>query len=186
MDTFLPNHNSIVASIFRNQTSTRKTHANVIRLANVDQRTVPTDNRPRTLRRTQYAEPPNTDGHSSGTSSEDEGPDALNDKFRDERTDSFDEDDIPLAELQSRIRHREERLADRPDELSVQMKLDDDIETDDTVHGDVEPLTDKQLRGDDIMSNSDEDMSIEEVRVKRPKSRNSKAKGLLKALYRFL
>lgn len=66
------------------------------------------------------------------------------------------------------------------------MKLDDDIETDDTVHGDVEPLTDKQLRGDDIMSNSDEDMSIEEVRVKRPKSRNSKAKGLLKALYRFL
>lgn len=118
---------------------------------------------------------------------EDEGLEALNDKFRDERTDSSDEDDIPLAELQRRIRHKEERLADRPDELSDQIKLDpDDIETDKTVQGDVEPLTDEQLRGDDIMSNSDEDMSIEEVKVKRPKSRNSKAKGLLNSLYQFL
>lgn len=54
------------------------------------------------------------------------------------------------------------------------------------MHGDVEPLTDKQLRGDDIRSNSDEDMSIEEVKVKRPKSKNSNVKGLLKALYQFL
>lgn len=167
--------------------STRKTHANDIRLANVDQWTVPSDNRPRTLRRAQYAEPPNTDDPSSGTSSEDEGPEALDDKFRDERTDSSDEDDIPLAELQKRIRHREERLADRPNELSDQLTLDpDDIETDETMHNDVEPLTDEQLRRDDIRSNSDDDMSIGEVKVKRPNSKSIKAKGLLKALYQFL
>uniref|UniRef100_A0A8W8IKX2 Novel STAND NTPase 3 domain-containing protein n=1 Tax=Magallana gigas TaxID=29159 RepID=A0A8W8IKX2_MAGGI len=167
--------------------STRKTHANDIRLANVDQWTVPSDNRPRMLRRAQYAEPPNTDDPSSGTSSEDEGPEALDDKFRDERTDSSDEDDIPLAELQRRIRHREERLADRPNELSDQLTLDpDDIETDETMNNDIEPLTDKQLRRDDIRSNSDDDMSIGEVKVKRPKSRSIKAKGLLKALYQFL
>lgn len=118
---------------------------------------------------------------------EDEGPEALNDKFRDERTDSSDEDDIPLAELQRRIRHREERLADRPNELSDQLTLDpDDIETDETMNNDIEPLTDKQLRRDDIRSNSDDDMSIGEVKVKRPKSRSIKAKGLLKALYQFL
>lgn len=118
---------------------------------------------------------------------EDVGPEALNDKFQDERTDSSDEDDIPLAELQSRIRQREERLADRLDERSDQIKLDpDDIKTDETVHGDVEPLTDEQLSGDDIKSNSDQDMSIVEVKVKRPKSRSIKAKGLLKALYQYL
>uniref|UniRef100_A0A8W8NAL0 Uncharacterized protein n=1 Tax=Magallana gigas TaxID=29159 RepID=A0A8W8NAL0_MAGGI len=111
---------------------------------------------------------------------EDVGPEALNDKFQDERTDSSDEDDIPLAELQSRIRQREERLADRLDERSDQIKLDpNDIKTDETVHGDVEPLTDEQLSGDDIKSNSDQDMSIVEVKVKRPKSRSIKAKGIL-------
>lgn len=52
--------------------------------------------------------------------------------------------------------------------------------------GDVEPLTDEQLKGDDMMSNLDQDMSILQVKVKRPKSRSIKAKGLLKALYQFL
>lgn len=118
---------------------------------------------------------------------EDEGPEALNDKFRDERKDSSDEDDIPLAELQRRIRHREERLADRPNELSDQLTLDpNDTETDETMNNDIEPLTDEQLRRNDIRSNSDDDMSIGEVKVKRPKSRSIKAKGLLKALYQFL
>lgn len=82
---------SPVSFVIKNQLdgSTKKTHAKDIRLANVHQWAVLIVNRPRTLRQTQYAEPPGLDTDASGSDLEEDVPETLNERFRDERTDSY-------------------------------------------------------------------------------------------------
>ena len=109
--------------------NTRKTHANDIRLANVDQWKVPEPTRP--IRSAQLVEAPESKESSSGSSSgnEEQGQgQSLADRFRNERTASSSEDPIPLSELRKRIRQANERSQDAGNEGSeVKSELQDPL-----------------------------------------------------------
>ena len=159
-----------VSFVIRNQLTgdTRKTHANDIRLANVDQWEVPEMTRP--VRGAQLVERPESSENSlSSSSSEEQGQgqnqgQPLADRFRNERSTSSEEGNIPLAELKRRVWQREERLRDAGNEGSGV-----DSEFKESIH------TSPQASAD---HSTDESMSVDEVtrsrskRLRKRKDRN--------------
>jgi hypothetical protein len=156
---------SPVPFVIKNQLdgSTRKTHANDIRLADVEQWDVPQDRLPCTLRQARYAEPPPQDETPFDEESKKEDLNGPDDRFREERTDSSDEDNVPLAELQKRSRHREDRLRDS---------------------GEVSPHADPLVEDEsecDILKNeppldTDEEMNVDEVVTRQKALRRERSR----------
>ncbi|MCG8034487.1 MAG: DDE-type integrase/transposase/recombinase, partial [Candidatus Thiodiazotropha taylori] len=91
-----------------------KSSSDNMRLANIDEWEIPKSQKQRKFRRAYYAmTPEGTDNESmtSDTDSESEGPTTrLAKKYRKVRSDSEEEDHIPLAELASRLKARKARL----------------------------------------------------------------------------
>ena len=150
-----------VSFVIRNQLTgdTRKTHANDIRLANVDQWEVPEMTRP--VRGAQLVERPESSENSlSSSSSEEQGQgqnqgQPLADRFRNERSTSSEEGNIPLAELKRRVWQRGERLRDAGNEGSGV-----DSEFKESIHTSPQASTDHSM---------DESMSVDEVTRSRSK-----------------
>ena len=103
---------SPVTFLIKNQLdgSTVKAHAQHLRLANLNEWQIPKDNTGRPIRQARFVEPP-VDNSLSGESSDSEVNDrfSLTRHYRKERSDSDSEDDLPLFELQQRMRCRRER-----------------------------------------------------------------------------
>ncbi|KAK6173844.1 hypothetical protein SNE40_017230 [Patella caerulea] len=114
--------------------STTKSHAEHLRLANLDNWDIPTDNIPK-LRQANYVVPPDdsSDDDMDHVNDLDPTPFDITDQYRRERDDSSDEDDIPLMELAKRLRNKD-RIASKTyvphtsDEKS-ETYIDDQLET---------------------------------------------------------
>lgn len=97
-----------VTYIIKNQLdgSTSKVHAEMLRLANIEDWNV-SKNTGQRLRDAAYVVPPETSESSSDSDAEINVPlDRLAQKYRHEREDSDSEDDIPLMELSKRLKAR--------------------------------------------------------------------------------
>lgn len=108
-----------------------KAHARHLRLANVDEWSLPKDNIGRPLRKSTYVVPPE-----ESSSDESEMEPALQrviKRTRRERSDSEDEDDIPLTELRQRLRTRElskNQIVDSDDDIPLaQLRSNEHLDT---------------------------------------------------------
>ena len=103
----------------RNQLDGRITtsHAEHLRLATVDEWDIPVETKSTRRRKATYVvTPPGSDSDSNESSTEDEEEESkpmeqIAKRYRKERDDSDEEDDIPLLELKRRLQARERRLA---------------------------------------------------------------------------
>ncbi|MEW8548330.1 MAG: DDE-type integrase/transposase/recombinase, partial [Candidatus Thiodiazotropha sp.] len=104
---------SPVTYVIRNQLdgTTEKVHADHLKLAKIDQWTIPKTATGQPIRKAAYVvPPPSDDSLSESSESEPENPQEKLIKYaRNEREDSGDEDDIPLMELAARLRARKRR-----------------------------------------------------------------------------
>ncbi len=149
---------SPVTYIIRNQLdgSTTKSHAEHLRIADLDQWELPKDDGGRPKRRAYYVVPPSSE--SSGDESSEDANEPLAriaKRYRQERTSSGDEDNIPLAELAKRLRAKkydsehEENMRESDDStLSDKEKSDEtdqDSMTIDMVTNQINPIIDKTV-----------------------------------------
>ena len=89
-----------------------KSSTDNMRLANIDKWEITKEQGQRRTRKANLVVPPESDSSSSTSDSESEPPhERLIRKYRRERSDSDEEEDIPLAEVARRLRERETRLA---------------------------------------------------------------------------
>ena len=126
---------SPVTFIIKNQLdgSTLKAHAQHLRLANLNVWQIPKDKAGRPLRRANYAEPPpsssgsddNTDNTDSDTAA---GGLDLTRYYRRQRSESDSEEDVPLLELQRRLRDRKQR--ERSENLATTVRSSSSSEGD--------------------------------------------------------
>lgn len=121
-----------VSYIIKNQLdgSTCKVHAEMLRLANVDDWQMSKDAESRRLREAVYVIPPQASDSEIESSSESEEnvPLAkLAKQYRHERETSGDEDDIPLMELSKRLRRRELRQQNNEETEDKGMECHDEL-----------------------------------------------------------
>ena len=97
--------------IIRNQLDGKitKAHLEHLRLANVEEWDIPKDTLGRNIRRPRYVVPPSNSEQSESESSDNEPLAKMSKRYRKQREDSSDEEDIPLMELAKRMRNREKR-----------------------------------------------------------------------------
>lgn len=105
---------SPVTYVIRSQLdgTTEKVHADHLKLAKIDQWTIPKTATGQPIRRAAYVvPPPSDDSISESSDTEPNNPQEKLIKYaRNEREDSGDEEDIPLMELAARLRARERRV----------------------------------------------------------------------------
>lgn len=102
-----------VSFIIKNQMdgTTTKTHARHLKLAKIDEWQIPKDNAARLTRNTTYVVPPvESDSDMDSEDAEETGLKTAIRHKQQEREDSSDEDDIPLAELARRLKARKQNL----------------------------------------------------------------------------
>ena len=164
-----------VSYVIKNQLdgSTSHVHAEMLRLAHVDEWQIANDEQSRRLRDAAYVIPPQTSESGSDTDSEsDENiPLAkLAKKCRHERESSSDEDDIPLMELRKRLRHREIRQNQNQEPKAKEMECNDELPSDNS-----SSLPFVQS------SDSEREMDVNEVHL-RPSSSQKKAVKSVKSM----
>ena len=127
-----------VTFIIKNQldgTST-KSHAEHLRLADIDDWEIPTGNLGRPVRKPLFVVPPENGSDTETSVDEEELPPLrrIANKFRRERETSSDEENIPLMELAKRLREKQSRLQNKQtiDELENDIKTSDDETRDKT------------------------------------------------------
>lgn len=145
--------------------SVSKVHAEMLRLANIEDWEIPKDQNDRQLRDAAYVIPPQA-SESSSSSDSDSDPEMniplakLARKYRHERDNSDSEDDIPLMELAKRLRVRNQ---DVPPQNSPKSS---EIEDMDFTH---------ELSSGNIIDESSDNMIIDEVkRAKKKPIKNKK------------
>ena len=158
---------SDVTFLIKNQldVTTTKAHAEQLRLAKIDEWEIPKNDDGHRLRRTRYVVPPESESETENESNtsdsnlEPENQDPLTKlaaKYKNERTDSSSESDIPLMELQRRIREQKRRV-------SRQNKSSDS-------DSDTELVTSPEVSGN--KSDNETKMSVDALsNIKRPKRR---------------
>ena len=164
-----------VSYVIKNQLdgSTSHVHAEMLRLAHVDEWQIANDEQSRRLRDAAYVIPPQASESGSDTDSEsDENiPLAkLAKKCRHERESSSDEDDIPLMELRKRLRHREIRQNQNQETKAKEMECNDELPSDNS-----SSLPFVQS------SDSEREMDVNEVHL-RPSSSQKKAGKSVKSV----
>lgn len=165
------------AYIIKNQLdgSTSKVHAELLRLANIDEWVIPKQAEGRQYRKDHYVVPPESESNTESDSEEDIPLSKLINKYRREREKSDSEDDIPLMELSKRLKSRDQTI-EAEVVPKTQYRTDSDIESVITNAG-------KSI-------SSDEEMDANEVTIKskidppeaKPKSNKDDMKTLLRLI----
>ena len=173
---------SDVTFLIKNQLdgTTTKAHAEQLRLAKIDEWEIPKNDDGHRLRRTRYVVPPESESetenesNTSDSNPESENQDPLTklaDKYKNERTDSSSESDIPLMELQRRIREQKRRV-------SRQNKSSDS-------DSDTELVTPPEVSRNE--SDNETKMSVDALsNIKRPKRRKRSSMEKLNMVNRIL
>ena len=146
-----------VTYIIKNQLdgSTCKVHAEMLRLAKIDDWQISKDENQKRLRDAAYVLPPQALDSETDSDSDPEMNIPLSKlakKYRQERETSEDEDDIPLMELRKRLRNRELRQKQNEDIEDKDMECNDEQRSDDSSSL---PLVES--------SSSDSEMDVNEV-----------------------
>ena len=148
-----------VSYVIKNQLdgTTSKVHAEMLRLAHINDWLISKDEENRRLRDAAYVIPPQASDSETESDSESEEnvPLAkLAQKYRQERETSSDEEDIPLMELRKRLRHREHRQNHNEETEAKEMECNDELPSDNSSSlSFVEP------------NDSDGDMDVNEVHL---------------------
>ena len=130
-----------------------KAHAEHLRLANVDEWDIPKDNTDKPIRKANYVINPDisdSDSIRSETSEDNIPLNKITKRYRKERDNSSNEEDIPLMELSNKLKQRQRRLQ-HTNEVNSPSDMYSDLESD----------------------NSENEMSVGEVNIKV--KQNSKA-----------
>ena len=158
---------SPVSFIIKNQLdgSTTKSHANHLRLANVDEWVIPTDKLGRKLRKTQYVVSPehsSSDNEISTDTEEDNEPlIKIAKRYRRERQNSSSESDIPKMELAKRLQQQDESSKQSDLSTDSEMKTDFYNKTTESEHS--------ELENEYYAQDTDEDMSVNAVKTPKRK-----------------
>lgn len=127
-------HLQSTLSLIKNQLdgSTVNVHAENIRLAHIDVWPIPKSGSEKRIRKAAYAVPP-TDSSSDSSNESSEGEksrDTVIKQYRKERSESEDEDDIPLMELSKRLRNQEKHMREINEPAETSPSDEDDLNPD--------------------------------------------------------
>jgi hypothetical protein len=165
--------NGPASYVIKNQLngSTSRVHAELLRLADIDEWDIPTQENGKPLRKPQYVIPPEVSDSETTSDSEEEMPLAqLAKRYRNERENSDEEDDIPLMELAKRIRSKEQTHFDESDvsdsHNDTSLSKNDNLVNESLQsHGAENNLSESAQLGNDNFMSSDDAMSVNEVKL---------------------
>ena len=181
---------SPVNFVIKNQLdgSTENVHVENIRLANIDVWPIPTSGSEKRIRKAAYAVPPtDSSSDSSNESSEEEkSRDTVIKHYRNERSESEDEDDIPLLKLSKRIRNQEKHMCETDEPAEAGPSDEDSLNSDSLLSDrEEEPIHNQ------IPQEKPEEMLIDEVQTSpianflsqtRSQEHNDKSKKVINLL----